>query len=134
MTPNLNLDLNPDLQASALQSLAAARASQPVHAAADSPYQPDRTVRPGYTPSSENWQLVPPLSAPVQQHSEGNSLAADEKFNLLSAYLDDEVSDQERRLVEQWLSSDAQVQQQYQAQNKIRRALRAGRRSSPIGE
>ncbi|MGI8934571.1 MAG: hypothetical protein ACR2FS_10910 [Phormidesmis sp.] len=130
MTSNLNLDL----QASALQPLAAARASQPAHAAASRSYQPDLAIEPGYTPSSENvWQLTPPSSAPVQQHSNGDSLTADEKFDLLSAYLDDEVSEQERCLVEQWLSSDAQIQQQYQAQNKIRRALRAGRRSSPIG-
>ncbi len=129
MTSNLNLDL----QAAALQPLAAARASQPVHAAAGRSYQPDRAGQPGHTPSSENvWQLISPSSAPVQQHSNGDSLAADEKFNLLSAYLDDEVSEQDRCLVEQWLSSDAQIQQQYQAQHKIRRALRAGRRSLPI--
>ncbi len=48
-----------------------------------------------------------------------------EKFELLSAYLDDEVTEQEQCLVEHWLSSDFQLQQQYQAQLKLRLAMRA---------
>jgi hypothetical protein len=48
----------------------------------------------------------------------------DEKFELLSAYFDDEVSEQERALVEHWLSCDPQLQQHYQAQLKLRQAIR----------
>jgi hypothetical protein len=48
----------------------------------------------------------------------------DEKFELLSAYLDDEVSEQERCLVEHWLSADPQLQQHYQAQLRLRQAIR----------
>jgi hypothetical protein len=48
-----------------------------------------------------------------------------EKFELLSAYLDDEVTEQERRLVEHWLSSDLQLQKHYQAQLRLHSAMRA---------
>lgn len=112
MTPNSNLDL----QAAALQSLAAA--SQPIYADADRFY---------HAPSSENvWQLIS-LSAPAKTHSNTEGFTADEKFALLSAYLDDEVSEQERCLVEQWLLSDAQTRQHYRAQNRLRQGLRANR-------
>jgi anti-sigma factor RsiW len=48
-----------------------------------------------------------------------------EKFELLSAYLDDEVTEQEQCLVEHWLSSDLALQQHYQAQLRLRSAMRA---------
>lgn len=48
-----------------------------------------------------------------------------EKFELLSAYLDDEVTEQERCWVEHWLSSDLQLQEHYQAQLRLRSAMRA---------
>ncbi len=47
------------------------------------------------------------------------SLTTDEKFELLSAYMDNEVTEQERHLVEQWLTCDVQIQRQYQAQLKL---------------
>jgi anti-sigma factor RsiW len=53
------------------------------------------------------------------------ALTIDEKFELLSAYLDDEVTDEERCLVEHWLSSDLHLQRQYQEQLKLRLAMRA---------
>jgi hypothetical protein len=53
------------------------------------------------------------------------ALTYPEKFELLSAYLDDEVTDEERCLVEHWLSSDLHLQQQYQEQLKLRLAMRA---------
>ena len=47
-----------------------------------------------------------------------------EKFEILSAYLDNEASDEERRLVEQWIEQDPQFRQQYQAQLKLKAAIR----------
>lgn len=47
-----------------------------------------------------------------------------EKFEILSAYLDDEASDEERHLVEQWIEQDPQFRQQYQAQIKLKAAIR----------
>lgn len=52
-------------------------------------------------------------------------LSEDEKFELLSAYLDDEVSPEERRSVERWLASDTKIQQHYEAQLKLRQAMRS---------
>lgn len=47
------------------------------------------------------------------------------KFELLSAYLDDEVSTEERQQVEQWLRSDAELRQQYETQLKLRQAMKS---------
>jgi hypothetical protein len=47
-----------------------------------------------------------------------------EKFELLSAYLDDEATEQEQCLVEHWLSSDLALQRHYQAQLRLRSAMR----------
>ncbi len=51
------------------------------------------------------------------------NLTEDKKFELMSAYLDDEVSDQERRLVEYWLANDPQLLSDYQQQIKLRGAI-----------
>ncbi|MGB7086786.1 MAG: RseA family anti-sigma factor [Phormidesmis sp.] len=59
------------------------------------------------------------------QETSAETFSASEKFELLSAYLDGEVSDQERRLVMQWLLSDPQLQKHYQAQLKLRQAMRS---------
>ncbi|MGC1307056.1 MAG: hypothetical protein WA885_07485 [Phormidesmis sp.] len=48
----------------------------------------------------------------------------DKKFELLSAYLDGEVSEQEYRLVNHWISSNPVIWQQYQEQMKLRQAIR----------
>jgi Anti sigma-E protein RseA, N-terminal domain len=50
-----------------------------------------------------------------------------EKFELLSAYLDGEVSAAERKQVEEWLTSDAELQKTYQQML----ALQGGLRSMP---
>jgi anti-sigma factor RsiW len=50
-----------------------------------------------------------------------------EKFELLSAYLDGEVSPAERKQVEAWLASDVKLQQTYQQML----ALQGGLRSMP---
>lgn len=47
-----------------------------------------------------------------------------EKFEILSAYLDNEATEQEQRWIKHWLLSDLQLQQQYQNQLKIRAAIR----------
>lgn len=56
-------------------------------------------------------------------YSDTLNASADEKFELMSAYLDGEVSDQERRLVEHWLASDPQLPKDYQQQMKLRGAI-----------
>lgn len=48
-----------------------------------------------------------------------------EKFEILSAYLDNEASKEDCLLVEQWLETNPQFRQQYQAQLKLRAAIRA---------
>lgn len=47
----------------------------------------------------------------------------DEKFELLSAFLDNEVAEDEQRLVQHWLRTDPKVQQTYQQQLKLKAAL-----------
>lgn len=48
----------------------------------------------------------------------------DEAFELLSAYLDDEVTASERCLVQHWLSVDADIRSHYQKQLQLRQALK----------
>jgi anti-sigma factor RsiW len=48
-----------------------------------------------------------------------------EKFELLSAYLDGEVSLDERKQVEAWLASDAQFQQTYQQMLSLQGSLKS---------
>ena len=48
-----------------------------------------------------------------------------EKFELLSAYMDDEVTAEERALVEHWLSSDPLMRRHYQKQLKLRAAIKS---------
>ncbi len=52
-------------------------------------------------------------------------MTSDEKFEILSAYLDDEASQEERRLVEQWIECDPLFRQQYHAQLTLRSAVRS---------
>ncbi len=47
-----------------------------------------------------------------------------EKFELLSAYLDGEVSTIERRQVEEWLASDTELQQTYQQMLTLQSGLK----------
>lgn len=48
-----------------------------------------------------------------------------DRFELLSAYLDGEVTAEERRLVESWLDQDSTVQQLYQRLLRLRQAMQA---------
>ncbi|NMF57151.1 anti-sigma factor family protein [Pseudanabaena yagii] len=46
-----------------------------------------------------------------------------ERFELLSAYIDGEVTETEEQLVEQWLSDDVDFRRLYQQQMKLRQSL-----------
>ena len=46
-----------------------------------------------------------------------------ERFELLSAYIDGEVSESEEQLVELWLSDDVNFRHIYQQQLKLRQLL-----------
>ena len=50
--------------------------------------------------------------------------SVDEAFELLSAYLDEEVTVEERCLVEHWLASDPEIRSHYQKQLQLRQAFR----------
>ena len=47
----------------------------------------------------------------------------EERFELLSAYIDCEVTEAEEQLVEQWLSDDVEFRRLYQQQLKLRQLL-----------
>ena len=50
-------------------------------------------------------------------------LTASDRFQLLSAYLDDEVTPQERRQVQVWLDTDPQFKQTYLNLLRLQRAI-----------
>ena len=54
-----------------------------------------------------------------------DNFSYDEKFELLSAYLDGEVNDKERCLVVHWLKCDPEIKQSYQQQQALRSMLRS---------
>ncbi|YAF96306.1 MAG: anti-sigma factor [Nodularia sp. CChRGM 3473] len=68
------------------------------------------------------------LSAGMGQHTNESTGAMDmvkrDRFELLSAYLDGEVTAAERRQVEEWLANDASVQCLYTRLLKLRQGLR----------
>ena len=47
----------------------------------------------------------------------------EERFELLSAYIDGEVTETDEQLVEQWLSDDVDFRRLYQQQLKLRQSL-----------
>jgi anti-sigma factor RsiW len=57
--------------------------------------------------------------------SSDSQLNARDRFELLSAYLDGEVTASERKQVEEWLSTDASVQQLHARLLKLRQAFRS---------
>ncbi len=63
-------------------------------------------------------------SSSIRNPTQTYQFTDQEKFELLSAYLDNEVSESERCLVKYWLSSDLVLRQHYQAQIKLRKAMR----------
>jgi anti-sigma factor RsiW len=60
---------------------------------------------------------------PSDGNDNKNSFVETERFELLSAYLDGELTTQERQQVQQWLNSDPQFQQLYQRLLKLRHQM-----------
>ena len=50
-------------------------------------------------------------------------ISPEERFELLSAYIDCEVTEVEEQLVEQWLSEDVEFRRTYQQQMRLRQLL-----------
>ncbi|MCC5634546.1 zf-HC2 domain-containing protein [Nostoc sp. CHAB 5844] len=73
-------------------------------------------------------QLPGDLSEGMDQHTNESTGTMDmvkrDRFELLSAYLDGEVTATERRQVEEWLANDAAVQCLYARLLKLRQGLR----------
>jgi len=74
--------------------------------------------------SSAKQEESGPAGKEASQPADDFTFTADEKFGLLSAFLDDEVSEEERCLVNHWLKSDADLQATYQQQLRLRAALK----------
>jgi anti-sigma factor RsiW len=74
------------------------------------------------------WQHHKDLSAGMAQHTNESTGAMDmmkrDRFELLSAYLDGEVTAAESRQVEEWLANDASVQCLYARLLKLRQGLK----------
>ncbi|BAZ48952.1 putative transcriptional regulator [Nostoc sp. NIES-4103] len=75
-----------------------------------------------------SWQHHKELSAGMAQHTNESTGAMDmmkrDRFELLSAYLDGEVTAAESRQVEEWLANDAAVQCLYGRLLKLRQGLK----------
>lgn len=59
----------------------------------------------------------------ANQISNNSMTTPNERFELLSAYIDGEVTETEEQLVEQWLSDDVDFRRLYQQQIKLRQSL-----------
>jgi anti-sigma factor RsiW len=74
------------------------------------------------------WQLPRDLPNEMAKHTNKATGAMDmvkrDRFELLSAYLDGEVTAAERQQVEEWLANDAGVQRLYARLLKLRQAFR----------
>ncbi|WP_066378621.1 anti-sigma factor family protein [Anabaena sp. CA = ATCC 33047] len=75
------------------------------------------------------WQRPRDLPNEMAKHTKKATGAMDmvkrDRFELLSAYLDGEVTADERKQVEEWLANDAAVQRLYARLLKLRQALRS---------
>lgn len=75
------------------------------------------------------WQFPQELADEMAKHTNEATGAMDmvkrDRFELLSAYLDGEVTAEERRQVEDWLANDAAVQRLYNRLLKLRQAFRS---------
>lgn len=59
----------------------------------------------------------------ANQIFDSSMMIPEERFELLSAYIDGEVTEAEEQLVEQWMSDDADFRHVYHQQLKLRQAL-----------
>ena len=69
-----------------------------------------------------------PLNRPMQpspDHSSQLNAVQRDRFELLSAYLDGEVTATERKQVEEWLATDAKMQQLHSRLLKLRQGFRS---------
>lgn len=75
-----------------------------------------------------HWQITQDLADGMDKHTNESTGAMDDmvkrdRFELLSAYLDGEVTAAERRQVEEWLANDASVKCLYARLLKLRQGL-----------
>ena len=54
-----------------------------------------------------------------------DKLTTDDRFELLSAYVDNELSTEQRKQVEQWLESDPEMQRQYRSLSALSRSFQS---------
>ena len=101
-------------------------------------------AHPSQNGSSNNFEPLGDLSNNIDHRSyEASTANAEEqrtsnlaipdeetRFELVSAYLDDEVTAEERQLVAQWIRDDAEVRQTYQQLLMLRQAIR----TAPVPE
>lgn len=99
--------------------------------------QPDKSSSSGgYTPLDSWLQPIGSNSDESMAETAGYrgepSMVYDEetRFELLSAYLDNEVTADERKLVAKWLTEDSNTQQMYQRLLMLRQAIR----TAPVPE
>ncbi|MFN5206165.1 MAG: anti-sigma factor family protein [Pseudanabaena sp.] len=59
----------------------------------------------------------------ANQISDNSMITPNERFELLSAYIDGELTEAEEQLVEQWLSDDVDFRRIYLQQMKLRQSL-----------
>lgn len=59
----------------------------------------------------------------ANQISNNSMITPNERFELLSAYIDGELTEAEEQLVEQWLSDDVDFRRIYLQQMKLRQSL-----------
>ncbi|NJR50905.1 MAG: Fis family transcriptional regulator [Leptolyngbyaceae cyanobacterium CSU_1_3] len=86
-------------------------------------------MKPDFDSHKNSMQPSPidPANSDGKKHQgqfESNTLQRD-RFELLSAYLDGEVTAAERKQVEEWLSTDATVQQLHSRLLKLRQGFRS---------
>lgn len=77
------------------------------------------------TPNSDSHNLEHPSPADPNQPSRSPDVMQRDRFELLSAYLDGEVSADERRQVEHWLAHDPTVQQLHARLLKLRTSFQS---------
>jgi hypothetical protein len=84
-----------------------------------------RGTKPSTQPSGTDSETQPEANSQMSasSHSPQKAFSVDEKFELMSAYLDNEATEQERTLVEDWLANDPQLFSSYQQQMKLRGAI-----------
>lgn len=83
----------------------------------------------GNAPRHPNMGGLPSATAPAGPES-AITYGEEERFELLSAYIDDEVTAEERQLVDRWLMDDANTLNMYRRLLMLRQALR----TAPIYE